>query len=404
MNWSGIAVHNLMRNCKSVVSTVTILVIGVVALITGSGFMLYTYDSLQEVAIRTDGHIVLLDRDNRGQYENVDSPLTFSTWQSLVEEIVEIPGVARVLPRAQFEGLINNGDRSAAFFGTAVNPDEEFRVHGPFLRTTSGDILARTMTAEAIPDVILGQGLAQTLNGEVGDVLKLWSLRTNNEFAQVTARFVGTYRTGTQNKDEHSLMISLDAARPLLASDNINQLSIYLDQRQDMERVSQSLRSKFPDMVIETWQQRAELHDKVKALYDRLFGLMGAIIISVVFLAIVNTIDLAIFQRRGEIAILSALGTRTAEIYRMIVLEACLIGLVAVTLGMLLAYVATSAINAMEVTMPAPPGKNEGYPLFIYTSVYQYLGISAALVAVTTAASLVVAFQRGKVNVADAMK
>lgn len=404
MTWVGIAIRNLLRNGRTSASTVLILVVGVVALLLGSGFMLYTYDSLQEIAIRTHGHVVLSNHEDKDLDQNDVNPLTISTWQDTADQLLAIPGVRRVLPRAHFVGLVSNGRRSASHIGVAVDPREEFRVHGPFLRTIRGRLLSHHRKADEMQEVIIGEDLAQTLHAQVGDILKLHSLRHGNQLVTVNTQLVGTYRTGAQENDAHSLMISFDTAGLLLTSDHGSQLSVYLNQREDPERISQYMRNHFRGFVVQTWQQQADLHDKVKALYDRIFGLMGVIMIGIVFVAITNTIGLAIYQRRQEIATLGALGTGRAKIYLMIVLEACLTGIASMLVGMLLAYGISRGINALEVAMPAPPGKNEGYPLYIYASVYQYLGISAGLVAITALASIIAAFRHSGVNIAEAMK
>lgn len=404
MSWLSIALRNLLRNSRSVASTMLVLIVGLTALLIGGGFMFYTYDSLQEIAIRSEGHVILSDQNARERDNDSQRSLTLNTWQSIADQLLSMPGVLRILPRIYIEGLISHGDHSAAFFGTGVDPREEFRVHGPFLRITHGDVLNSRMPADELPEVMLGENLAHALHAQIGDVLRLRTLRLADELATIDARLVGTYRTGTEEQDKHSVMIHLDAARPLLASDNVSQLSVYLNQRQETESISQLIQRTYPALLVQTWHQRADLHDKVKALYDRIFGIMGAIIVIVVFLAITNTIGLALYQRRREIATLGALGTRPAQIYHMIVLEACLMAIIATMLGMLLAYATSSAINAMEVTMPSPPGKNEGYPLYIYASLYQYLSTSAALVAVTATASLLAAFRHARINIAEAMK
>jgi len=123
----------------------------------------------------------------------------------------------------------------------------------------------------------------------------------------------------------------------------------------------------------------------------------------VVFLAITNTISLAIYQRREEIATLSALGTKPINICANFILEACLIGTAACILGMLIAFTASHAINFSELMMPAPPGKTEGYPVFIYISWSHYLLTSLALIVIVAGASLFASYKAAKINIANTL-
>ncbi|MFQ5487232.1 MAG: ABC transporter permease [Gammaproteobacteria bacterium] len=401
MNSLLIAMRNIRRDGGRVLSTVLIIAVGLAALLTGNGFMLSTYDALQEIAMRSEGHVIVLAADPDPMPGGAHQQLTLDHWQAIREALWDDESVLRVLPRARFEGMISKGGRSAAFFGSGVDPGEEFKVHGPFLRTTN--VLDPWLAADAMPEVMLGTGLARILGAEEGDSLTLHTLRGDGQSARLRVRLAGLYHSGTPASDDHTLMVSLDSAAALLGSDRISQLSIYLQRPAQAATFSQALQNSLPGVTVQTWKQRAELYDKVKSQYDRIFGVMGLIILTVVFLAISNTIALAIYQRRAEIATLGALGTPPARLYTNFVIEACLMGIIATTLGMLLAYILANAINLAELMMPAPPGKSEGYPIYIYVSWPHYLAASGILIAIVALASLLAAYNNARVNIAKAL-
>jgi len=401
MNNLLIALRNILRNRTRVFSTVLIIAVGLMALLIGSGFMLSSYDALQEIAMRSEGHVIVLDDESELVRGGTHQQLSLTNWQMIQDQMLDDDRVLRVLPRARFEGLISHGVRSAAFFGTGVDSKEEFRVHGPFLRTTNE--LDPWLAQNEVPDLMLGSQLARTLDTKTGDFLILKTQNSSGDLSEITVRLAGLYETGIAEVDDHTLMVSLETVRVLMGSDNISQLSIYLEQRENAAEIKNSLQKKYDGVTVQTWTQRAELFDKVKAQYDRIFGVMGVIILVVVFLAISNTIALSIFQRRNEIATLAALGTRPVAIHANFILEACLIGLFATSLGMLLAYLAANAINLSHVMMPAPPGRTEGYQIFIYISWLHYLLSSLVLIATAVVASLMASYNNARVNIADAL-
>jgi len=401
MNWLRIALRNVLRDATRVISTLLIIAVGLTALLVGSGFMLSTYDALQEIAMRSEGHVIIIDDNPAPALGGTHQQLSLSHWQTLQSALSEDDRIVRVLPRARFEGMISKGNQSAVFFGSGVDPKEEFRVHGPFLRTDG--VLNPWLTLQETPDVVLGAQLARTLNATKGDLLTLHTQNRHGKNSAITVQLAGLYHTGTPEIDNHSLMTNLTTVATLLDTDNISQLSIYLHQREASAAVQTLLQNSRDGITVQTWQQRAELHHKVKALYDRIFGVMGFIILVVIFLAISNTIALAIHQRREEIATLSALGTNPSRIYANFILEACLIGLAATTLGMLLAYAISNGINLAELMMPAPPGKTEGYPIFIYISWPHYLITSAMLIILAALASFLATYKATRVNIAHAL-
>ncbi len=401
MNWLLIAIRNILRGGTRVISTLLIIATGLTALLLGSGFMLSTYDSLQELGMRTEGHLIIIDDNPIPLHGGSHQQLTLDSWQAIQTSLLNDERVLRILPRAHFEGLIVNGNNSAVFFGSGVDPQEEFRVHGPFLRTTG--VLDPWIGASENQDVVLGVQLARTLNATTGDLLTLKIVDSNGKANQTTVNLVGTYQNGTPEIDDHTLMVSLATAAQLLGTNNISQLSIYLNQSQTAPALQALLQKNLNNVSVQTWQQRAELYHKVKALYDRIFSVMGMIILVVVFLAITNIVSLATYQRREEIATLNALGTRPLRIYTNFILEAFLIGITAAILGMLLTYTTSQAINLSELMMPAPPGKTEGYPIFIYTSWPHYLLTSLVLIAVVISASLLATYNTIKINIATAL-
>jgi len=401
MNSLLIALRNIARNRTHVISAVLIIAVGLAALLLGSGFMLSTYDSLQEIAMRQEGHVIVVDGQSPLRFSGSHQQLTLEGWQTIREQLWDNPKVVRSLPRAYFEGLISHGPHSAAFFGTGVDPQVEFKVHGPFLRTAG--VLDPWLSKEARPDVVVGTRLAQTLVAAPGDLLTIHVLTPSGEASDITVQLAGLYHTAIPEVDDHTLMVNLSTVQSLFDTDKISQLAIYLEDPGDALDFKQQLQQQLPNREIQSWQQRAELYDKVKAQYDRIFGVMGIIILVVAFLAIANTISLTIYQRRKEVATLSALGTPSWRICLNFVIEAGLIGILATALGMALAYATTHTINLAQLMMPAPPGRTEGYPIYVYTSWPHYVTTSAILIIVVVTASLAATYKAIKKEIINSL-
>lgn len=376
MNMLGIALRSLRRDAGRNARTALIIAVGLAALLLGEGFMLSTYDALREIAMRGQGHVIITSAAPLPP-GGVLARLTLGDWRTLRDELLEEEGVLRVLPRARFEGLVSRGETSAAFSGTGVDPAEEFKVHGPFLRTTA--VLDPWPAPDAPPEVLLGDGLARLLGAEAGDGLVLQAPGEGMSPVHLKVRLAGLYHTGTPAVDDHTLMTGLDTAAALLGTDRVSRLSVYLQDPARAADFARRFQARHPGLRARTWAQLAELYPKVKAQYDRIFGVMGAIILALVFIAVANTIALATHQRRAEIATLAALGTQRWRIHARFVLEACLLGLLATALGMALAWALAHAVNAAGLMMPAPPGKSEGYPIYIYVSWPHYLATAALL-------------------------
>ncbi|MGL5160823.1 MAG: ABC transporter permease, partial [Plesiomonas shigelloides] len=121
-------------------------------------------------------------------------------------------------------------------------------------------------------------------------------------------------------------------------------------------------------LEVTPWQKLAFFYQKVKDLYDRLFGVMGGVMSLVVFVALFNTLTMSVTERTREIGTLSALGAYPLDIIGGFIREAVWLAVLGSLLGTLLTGVTSLTLQWADVQMPAPPGRSAGYPLHIYFS------------------------------------
>jgi putative ABC transport system permease protein len=81
------------------------------------------------------------------------------------------------------------------------------------------------------------------------------------------------------------------------------------------------------------------------AVLDMFLGIFGSLALAVAFLAIVNTLVMAVLERRREIGIMKALGASDADVKKLFFAEAATLGLTGGTLGVALGWVIGRAIN-----------------------------------------------------------
>ncbi|MEX1058585.1 MAG: hypothetical protein WED11_12695, partial [Natronospirillum sp.] len=73
MKWLNFAWKNLGRNRRRTLATLLLTAVGVLGMMSTSGFALYTYESLREFSMRQQGHVILSQPDFFAQEE--ESPL-----------------------------------------------------------------------------------------------------------------------------------------------------------------------------------------------------------------------------------------------------------------------------------------------------------------------------------------
>ncbi|MCW8330237.1 ABC transporter permease [Photobacterium sp. SDRW27] len=367
---------NLLRNGRRSLLSVMIIAIAIFALTSAGGFGLYTYESLEESTARETGHITL---SQPGYFEkDEEMPLSngLSHTRAMINVLMKNDDVRAVQPRVYFSGLISNGSKSTIFTGTGVN-DREFDLKGPFLGMREGKTLSDITSSRydpLEPEVMLGADLARNMDVEVGDWITLLVTTSDGALNAVDFKVHGTYSTGVPELDKRQLYIQIQSAQELLASDKVSTLSVFLystDQTEALLSVIDSqLMAMDSEQLIELtpWQDRAFFYTSVKSLYNRIFGIMGAVMGLVVFVSLFNTMTMSVTERTREIGTLSALGSYPREIVGGFMLESGLLAVIGSVIGGLMTLATTLLLMVVEINMPPPPGHAEGYPIHVYFS------------------------------------
>jgi putative ABC transport system permease protein len=141
---------------------------------------------------------------------------------------------------------------------------------------------------------------------------------------------------------------------------------------------------------------------QVFAVFDLLLGIFGSLALAVASLGIINTLVMAILERRREIGILKALGAADRDIRRLFFAEAGVMGLVGGILGVALGWLIGSALtfgtNVYLRRQELPPIDLSSIPWWMVAGA---VGFS---VAVSLAAGIYPASRAAKLNPVEALR
>ncbi len=375
MKWLLFAARNVLRNRRRSLVTVLIGTVGTAAILVGGGFALFTYQSLEELSARDSGHLILAHHDYFDREEDVPMQFGLEHFERLRQEIERDERVRRALPRLQMSGLISNGEKSLVFIGTGIDP-EEFDLKGPFLNVVAGSTLSRRPAADQPAEVLLGRELAKQLQAQPGTFITLLTTTTEGSLNALDVIVRGVIALGVPEIDKRIVLVHLPTAQQLLATDKVSTLSVYLRETAMTSAMKAELGARLPGYAIHTWLDEAFFYVAVRALYDRIFGLLGVIIVVIVVFAVANTLAMAVVERTREIGTLRALGTLPGQIKLSFALEGLVIGIASAVFGMLLAAAISMFLLLTGFEMPPPPGRSNGYPLYVNVSATLYAATS----------------------------
>jgi putative ABC transport system permease protein len=397
--WLKFAALNTLRNRRRSLVTVAIAALGTAALLLAGGFALSTYEALEQAAARDSGHLVIATAEQFTSDEDVPLQHGLDGVDALRQALLADPDVRHVLPRVEFNGLVSNGEKSTVMVAVGISPDDELAIKGPFLSVTAGQVLTNRDRGA----VMLGAGLARSLKAQPGSGLTLLSTTTQGVLNAMDVEVRGVFSTGVPELDQRMLYTDVATAQKLLDTQRVSSLGVFLGAMQATPAAQARLQAAHPQLKVLTWLDRAVFYKSVRALYNRIFGVMGLVIAVIVVFVVASAMAMAVIERTREIGTLRALGTLPRQLLRTLALEGLLLGGAGASLGALLALGVSVALLVFPVEMPPPPGRSTGYPLQIAIEPALYLSVLFAMVKLSTLAAAVVARRTVRQPIVEAL-
>ncbi len=407
MQFVKMGFRNLFRQKRRTLITLAVITFGIGCLLLACGHSRYIAWGLMEMTIHTEtGHIQVFGSQYPGRDEETVLQHGLERYEAVREELLDLVDVSIAAARIECTGLISNGEKSAAFMGSGLEPALELRMRSFFSGASSiYDTLAAYETDDDV--IALGSALARSLNVRKGDYLTLISTTTDGALNAIDVRYVGSFQGSSPEYDARAAIMPLRTAQRLLNTDKVRNLVITLDETEDTDRlhgeILHLLRGRGYRVDVRTWPELARYYHKVKAFYHQMTGFLSLVLFIIVFFSTANTIMISVIERTTEIGTMLSIGTSRWQTLKVFFFEGLFVGIFGGFLSALFAICASAIINRAGIMLPAPPGLTMGYPLSVRNEPDLYLQIFAWTVAVVTVSSIVSALRVTRMKIVDAL-
>ncbi|PKO89936.1 MAG: ABC transporter permease [Betaproteobacteria bacterium HGW-Betaproteobacteria-10] len=397
-----LSVRNLTRNINRTLVAGFTVAGGVMAFLLAGGFINWIFYDMREATIHSQlGHIQIV---RPGYFaKGISDPYSFllPAVSPELKFLEETAGVTSVTPRLAFSGLASREEVTIPFVGEGVDPERE-RPISTRLTIMAGRDLANMKEAE----IILGEGLARSLDAKLGDAIVLLGTAANGSANAIELKLVGTFATISKEYDDTALRVPIPFARKLMRVAGSTAWVVLLKRTEDTAKVVDSVAGKLPatDFEITPWTQLADFYNKTVALFSKQVDVMKIIIGLIIVLTISNTQTMSVLERTTEIGTSLAIGLRNNDVLRLFLVEGLLIGIIGGVIGIVLGYGLAAAISAIGIPMPPPPGMTHGFTGQILVS--SDLAFDALVLALVTTliASVMPAWRASRMNIVDALR
>ncbi|MCM8612272.1 ABC transporter permease [Accumulibacter sp.] len=354
-----LALRNILRHKLRSAMTLAAIGFGVSALILAGGFVEDVLWQLAETTIHSQsGHIQIFRKGFYEQGARSPEKYLIDDHPRLRREIVEDQAVDDVMGRMNFSALLSNGRSNLAVVGDGVEPEREARL-GSLLTISAG----RQLGAADPYGLLIGQGVSDALKLRPGDFATVLLNTPEGALNSIEFEVVGVFQSFSREYDERGIRMSLAAAQELLSVKGVTGIVLSLRRTADTDVVARRLdeRLRTDGYDVKTWPELNDFYQKAVDMYRQQFGVLQGIILVMVFLSVVNTVNMSVFERIGEFGTLMATGSRGGEIFRLILLENLLLGLLGALLGAVVGVGLATLISTIGIPMPPLPSSTIGY-------------------------------------------
>ncbi len=246
------------------------------------------------------------------------------------------PNVVLATRRINTGGLASNQEGAFAVSIVGIEPEKEQPTSVVAQNVKSGSFL----TSSDQDVLLIGKGLADTMNVGVGDRITLVGSSTHNQTRQRTMTIGGIFDLGMPDFEKKTVYMALSEAENLYdMSGAASEVMLIMNRIGNEGPVINALRTSLPGYVVDSWETN---FPDLQAAIGTKSGVMNVFSIIILFIAgigILNLLLMAVYERTREIGLLGALGLKPRQISILFLLEGALMGLVGIVFGIALGLV-----------------------------------------------------------------
>ncbi|NTV65586.1 MAG: ABC transporter permease, partial [Oscillochloris sp.] len=390
-----LAWRNMWRNWRRTAIALVAIILGVVLLLFFDGLIKGSDQAIFGNAVRLYGGNLQVHAKGFRAKANRLPLLPLADAAMVVQTVRAQPAVLAVTQRINTAGIVSNRGNNLRVSITAIDPDietalsvqAEHMVQGRFLLSADRDA------------VVIGQGMADTLQVQVGDRVNLVGRRKNEAMRQHTMTIVGIYSLGMPEIEKSVVYMGLTDAQTLYnLRDQATEAVIFLQQVGGEDSLMQSLQRALPGYEVDTWKTlRPEITQTIQTkLAASTF--FGVVILLIAAIGILNLMLMASFERTREMGVLAALGMKGYQIMLLFLAEGGLIGVVGALIGCALGGLLVWWVGQVGISFSGVSGMGEvgallGNTIYPAISAGDLLSRAMLVVVITAIAALFPAWQ-----------
>ena len=313
--------------------------------------------------------------------------------------------------RIVLSGMLSNSNGSSGIQVLGVNPSSEKNVTKIYSKLIEGEYFK----SKKNNTILVGKKIADKLNLKLKSKVVITFQDEKNNLVSLLFRVEGIFRSGNSMFDESNVYVKNQSIRdnlvnfigfhemPIVIYENIEDSSLDLTDalKKDLKKIDNT-------NIIQSWDDIAvELAYANKMISAFLYFFM-LIVISGLSFGIINTMLMAVLERKRELGMLMCIGMTRLKIFLMISIETLFLALIALPFGLIFSYFMINyfSVNGIDLSIVAAGLENFGIGTMLYLKLplNYYYEIGLMIIVITIISSVFPSIRALKINPVEASK
>lgn len=270
-----------------------------------------------------------------GYGEDMEPSLVIQGSERLFKILKEEKQIERVAIRSLAMGMLSTTAGTAGVKIHGIDPGDESIVTRLDKKIKEG-----LVDPQQHGWVLMGRKLANKFRLRLGSKVVITLTDREGNLVSTALRVRGIYQSANAPLDEVNVYMSRAALSGMMGiGEGIHELLIRIKSDDSAQVIQSRLASAFTALKVETWREISPETDLMIRTVDVYSYIIVLIILVTLSFGVVNTMMMAVLERRREIGMMAALGMGGWRLMQMVMAETLLLTMTGVPLAMLVGYI-----------------------------------------------------------------
>ena len=307
--------------------------------------------------------------------------------------------------RIVLNGMLSNSNGSYGIQVKGVDPDTEIKVTNTYDKIIDGEYFK----SKRDNTILVGKKLADRLNLKLKSKVVITFQDENYELTSLLFRVEGIFRSGNSRYDETNVFIkNISIIKNLPAFSGYHEIPILLNDINLRGEVKKDLIPISTNNIVEGWDDISKELAYANEMLAAVLYIFMMIILSGLSFGVINTMLMAILERKKEIGMLMSIGMDRYKIFLMISMETIFLSMIALPFGLILSYVLVEyySVVGIDLSIVEAGLENFGVGTRLYFKVpnEEYFIVSFMVLIISIVSSIFPSIRALKINPVEATK